>query len=140
MFDLLTDQEFTPNILSLGIQPDEGIHFKFQAKVPGTTQDMRLVDMAFHYRPFFGIDRLPDAYERLLLNALQGDAALFARSDEIEQAWSLMDPVIEGWQDSSHAPPLGIYKPGSWGPAEADELVARDGRPWRQVCTWSGEA
>ena len=139
MFDLPAGQEFTPNILSLGIQPDEGIHFKFQAKVPERAQEMRLVDMAFHYRPFFGIERLPDAYERLLHNALQSDAALFARSDEIEWAWRLMDPIIRAWEESADAPPLATYKAGSWGPAEADELVARDGHLWRQVCTWSGD-
>ena len=139
MFDLPPGQEFKPNILSLGIQPDEGIHFKFQAKVPETAQDMRLVDMAFHYRPFFGIERLPDAYERLLLNALQGDASLFARSDEIEWAWRLMDPVIRGWEQSADAPPLATYEPGSWGPVAADELMTRDGCLWRKVCTWSGD-
>ena len=139
MFNLPPGQEFMPNILSLGIQPDEGIHFKFQAKVPGTAQDMRLVDMAFHYRPFFGIESLPDAYERLLLDAMQGDASLFARSDEIEWAWRLVDPVIRGWGQSAYAPPLATYAPGSWGPVEADELMARDGCLWRKVCTWSGD-
>ena len=146
MFDLPPGQEFTPNILSMGIQPDEGIHFKFQAKVPGSVsgesvsgetsyQDMRLVDMAFHYRPFFGIDILPDAYERLLLNALQGDASLFARSDEIEWAWQLMDPIIRDWGESPDAPALITYEPGSWGPAEADDSLAREGRVWRRGCT-----
>ncbi len=139
MFDLLPGHEFRPNILSLGIQPDEGIHFKFQAKVPGSAQEMRLVDMAFHYRPTFGIERLPDAYERLLLDTLQGDASLFARSDEIEWAWRLMDPVIHGWEESSDVPLLATYEPGSWGPTEADDFMARDGRVWRQVCTWSGD-
>ncbi len=139
MFDLSPGQEFTPNILSMGIQPDEGIHFKFQAKVPGSAQEMRLVDMAFHYRPTFGIERLPDAYERLLLDTLQGDASLFARSDEIELAWRLMDPVVRGWGESPDALPLTTYEQGSLGPTEADELMARDGRLWRQVCTWSGD-
>ena len=135
MFDLPAGQEFTPNILSLGIQPDEGIHFKFQAKVPETAQDMRLVDMAFHYRPFFGIERLPDAYERLLLDTLQGDASLFARSDEIEWAWRLMDPIMRGWVTASEAPSLTTYEPGSWGPTEADHFLARGGRVWRRGCT-----
>jgi len=140
MFDLPPGQEFTPNILSMGIQPDEGIHFKFQAKVPGSVsgeasyQDMRLVDMAFHYGPFFGIEVLPDAYERLLLNVLQGDASLFARSDEIEWAWRLIDPIVQGWEAAPDAPPLATYKPGSWGPAEADHSLARQGHVWRRGC------
>jgi glucose-6-phosphate 1-dehydrogenase len=135
MFDLPTGQEFTPNILSLGIQPDEGIHFKFQAKVPGAAQEMRLVDMAFHYRPTFGIERLPDAYERLLLDTLQGDASLFARSDEIELAWQLIGPIVQGWDAAPDAPPLSTYELGSWGPTEADDFLAREGRVWRRGCT-----
>jgi glucose-6-phosphate 1-dehydrogenase len=132
MFDLPADHELTPNILSLCIQPDEGIHLKFQAKVPGSDQEMRSVDMDFHYRSSFG-GELPDAYERLLLDALEGDAALFARSDEIELAWRLIDPVVEGWE-APDAPPLPTYAPGGWGPAEADELLARDGHHWRLGC------
>jgi len=135
MFDLPPGQEFTPNILSLGIQPDEGIHFRFQAKVPGSAQEMRLVDMAFHYRSSFGIERLPDAYERLLLDTLQGDASLFARSDEIELAWQLIDPIVQGWDAAPDAPLLTTYEPGSWGPTEADNLLAREGRVWRRGCT-----
>jgi glucose-6-phosphate 1-dehydrogenase len=135
MFDLPPGQELMPNILSMGIQPDEGIHFKFQAKVPESAQEMRPVDMAFHYRPFFDIERLPDAYERLLLNALQGDASLFARSDEIEWAWWLIDPIVQGWEIAPDAPQLDTYEPGSWGPAEADDFLARDGRIWRRGCT-----
>jgi len=95
---------------------------------------MRLVDMAFHYRSSFGIERLPDAYERLLLDTLQGDASLFARSDEIEWAWQLIDPIVQGWE-SPDAPPLTTYEPGSWGPTEADDLLTREGRVWRRGCT-----
>jgi glucose-6-phosphate 1-dehydrogenase len=89
--------------------------------------------MEFHYRSSFGDEVLPDAYERLLLDALHGDASLFTRHDEIEMAWQLIDPVVQGWE-SLAAPPLVTYEPGSWGPAEADELMARDGRVWRQGC------
>ena len=135
MFDLPPGQEFRPNILSLGIQPDEGIHFKFQAKVPGSAQEMRLVDMAFHYRSSFGIERLPDAYERLLLDTLQGDASLFARSDEIEWAWQLIDPIVQGWDAAPDAPPLTTYEPGTPGPTEADDFLAREGCIWRRGCT-----
>ncbi len=76
---------------------------------------------------------LPDAYERLLLDALYGDASLFARSDGIEMAWRLIDPVIQGWA-STGAPAPAIYEPGSWGPLEADGLMAQDGRTWIRVC------
>ncbi|MDY7041225.1 MAG: hypothetical protein SVX38_10215, partial [Chloroflexota bacterium] len=138
VFDLPPGYEFAPNVLSLGIQPDEGIHLKFQTKVPGSAQEMRPVDMEFHYRSSFGIKKLPDAYERLLLDTLQGDASLFARSDEIEWAWRLMDPILQGWE-SADAPPPTTYKPGSWGPEEADEFMARAGRIWRRGCTRHGE-
>ncbi len=124
LFDLPAGQELTPNILSICIQPDEGIHLKFEIKEPDSDQDTRSVDMEYHYRSSFGDQALPDAYERLLLDALQGDAALFARRDEIELAWKLIDPVLEGWA-LPEAPPLATYARGSWGPAEADELLAR---------------
>lgn len=133
MFDLPPDY-LTPNLLSLCIQPDEGVHLTFETKVPDSVQETRSVDMEFHYRSSFQGKALPDAYERLLLDALQGDAALFTRSDGIEAAWSLIDPVIEGWQGSPEAPPLLPYEPGGWGPAEADDLLARDGRTWRLGC------
>jgi len=122
----------TPNILSLCIQPDEGIHLRFEAKVPDEEQEMCSVDMDFHYRSSFdGI--LPEAYERLLLEALAGEASLFTRSDSIEAAWNLLDPVLRGWE-AQGAPRLVIYPVGSWGPSEADELLRRDGRSWRLGC------
>jgi glucose-6-phosphate 1-dehydrogenase len=130
MFHLPTDADFTPNILSLTIQPDEGIHLRFEAKVPDSDQDMRSVDMDFRYHSSFDGTSLPDAYERLLLEALEGDASLFTRSDAIEAAWRLIDPVLKGWEQSD-SPELVIYKPGSWGPRSAEELLARDKRKWR---------
>lgn len=137
MFHLPPGQEFTPNIISLGIQPDEGIHLKFQAKVPGSATEIRQVDMEFHYRASFGLEKLPDAYERLLLDTIQGDASLFTRSDEIEWAWRLIDPIVRGWE-APDAPPLFSYEPGSWGPTAANEMIARDGRFWRRGCTRHG--
>lgn len=133
MFDLPAGEELTPNILSICVQPDEGIHLKFELKEPDSDQDTRSVDMEYHYRSSFGEGALPDAYERLLLDALQGDAALFARSDEIERAWGLIDPIIKGWE-TQDAPPLVSYEQGSWGPSEADDLLTRDGRIWRLGC------
>jgi glucose-6-phosphate 1-dehydrogenase len=93
----------------------------------------RSVDMEFHYTNDFGAGALPDAYERLLLDALQGDASLFARADEIERAWSLIDPVLKTWEGPD-APPLAFYESGAWGPNEADALLARDGRAWHRYC------
>ena len=137
MFQLESDECFAPNVLSLCIQPDEGIHLTFEAKQPGSAQDTRSVEMEFHYRSSFGDGTLPDAYERLLLDALTGDASLFTRSDEIEAAWKLIDPVIAGWE-APDAPPLVTYRPGRAGPKEAEAFLARDGRFWRQGCIEDG--
>ena len=138
MFHLPSDADFTPNILSLCIPPDEGIHLRFEAKVPDSDQEMRSVDMDFHYHSSFDGAPLPDAYERLLLEALEGDASLFTRSDAIEAAWKLIDPVLQGW-DKTDTPELVIYKPGTFGPRRADELLIRDGRKWRTGCSDTGE-
>jgi glucose-6-phosphate 1-dehydrogenase len=132
MFNLAQAEGFTPNILAICIQPDEGVHLKFEAKVPDSIE-CRSVDMEFHYRRAFNTKTLPDAYERLILDALKGDASLFARSDEIELAWQLIDPILQGWS-SPDVSPLAIYEPGSWGPTAADELLAREGRVWRLGC------
>ena len=132
MFHLPDEYKFIPNILSLCIQPDEGIHLMFEAKVPDSDQEMRSVDMDFHYRDSFsGV--LPDAYERLLLEALRGDASLFTRSDGIEAAWKLIDSIADGWE-KSNTPDMALYRRGSWGPSEANALLARDGRLWRLGC------
>ncbi len=133
MFGLSNASDFSPNILSLCIQPDEGIHLTFQAKTPGSDQDMRSVDMEFHYQSAFEGELLPDAYERLLQEAIEADASLFTRSDSIEAAWRLIDPVIRGWDDAESGE-LDVYDPDSWGPPEADGLLARDGRIWRVGC------
>ena len=87
----------------------------------------RSVDMEFHYAEDFGAAALPEAYERLLLDAMQGDASLFARADEIELAWRIVDPILAGWA-ASDAPPLTLYEPGSWGPTRGGR-VAGPGRP-----------
>jgi glucose-6-phosphate 1-dehydrogenase len=133
MFDDADEVEFEPNILSLCIQPDEGIHMTIETKVPDSSR-MRPVEMEFHYDESFQGNMLPDAYERLLLDVLRGDASLFTRSDGIEAAWRLIDPVIFGWESDPAAPPMVLYEPGSWGPKEADELLGVDGRVWRLAC------
>lgn len=134
LFPLPPGESIPSNLLSICIQPDEGIHFQFQAKVPDTDSEMRPVDMDFHYAEDFNQHTLPDAYERLLLDALEGDAALFTRSDGIEAAWAFIDPILEGWH-GSHAPALALYQSGSGGPVEADELLARTGRQWARGCS-----
>jgi glucose-6-phosphate 1-dehydrogenase len=132
MFRLPDASKFIPNILSLCIQPDEGIHLMFEAKIPDSDQDMQSVDMEFHYQDSFqGV--LPEAYERLLLEALHGDASLFTRSDGIEAAWKLVDSIVNGWE-TKNIPDMGLYRRGSWGPSEANYLLARDGRTWRLGC------
>ncbi len=132
MFNLRDDRDFTPNILSLCIQPDEGIHLRFEAKQPGSDEEMRSVEMDFHYRDSFG-DGLPEAYEKLLLDALEGDASLFTRSDAIEASWKLIDPVLKLWESAS-TPGLSYYEPGAWGPTDADELIGESSRSWLHNC------
>lgn len=134
LFDLPADYHLTPNFLSLCIQPDEGIHLRFETKVPGGLQETKSVDMEFHYPATFGGESLPDAYERLLIDVLNGDPSLFTRSDEIERAWSIVDPVLEAWESSPNAPSLGLYRKGSWGPPGAEAFIARDERVWRLGC------
>ncbi len=129
MFNFPAGHRPTSNMLAIRIQPDEGIHLRFDAKVPDTAQETRPVDMEFHFRDSFGDGGLPDAYERLILDALNSEASLFTRSDEIEGAWKLMDPILQGLA-SPHAPPLAFYESGTWGPAEADAFIARDSRQW----------
>ena len=134
LFPLPEGMHLTPNVLSLCLQPDEGIHLRFEAKEPGARMRTRSVDMEFHYAEDFGAAALPEAYERLLLDAMQGDASLFTRADEIELAWSIVDPILAGWQRQDAAPALALYEPGSWGPAQADEFLAREGRAWLADC------
>jgi glucose-6-phosphate 1-dehydrogenase len=133
MFPMPEGMKPSPNRLSICIQPDEGIHFSFQAKVPDTPAEMRTVEMSFHYEESFGAQSIPEAYERLLLDVLKGDASLFTRSDSIELSWQLIDPIIEGWESKS-APPLYFYESGTWGPSEADELISHDGYHWTHGC------
>ena len=123
-----TDGDLTANMLVLFLQPDEGVHWRFEAKVPDTVAKLRSVDMEFHYAEAFGKTALPDAYERLLLDTMTGDASLFTRADEVETAWSLIDPVIQVWEAQKRS--LAFYEPGSWGPEESAALLASDGRRW----------
>jgi glucose-6-phosphate 1-dehydrogenase len=115
-----------PNRLSICIQPDESIHLSFETKVPGEGMRTKAVDMEFHYGEDFE-EGLPEAYERLLLDALQGDASLFSRADEIERAWALIDPLV------GCKPPVS-YPKGGWGPKKADVLIAEQDCVWQLGC------
>jgi len=121
----------TPNQLVLSLQPDERISLRFGAKVPGPTLELGNVEMDFSYAEQFG-SAPATGYERLLHDALLGEATLFQREDMVEAAWSVVDPVLDVWRA---LPPRNFpnYAAGSWGPREADELLARDGRAWRQL-------
>lgn len=121
---LMFHQEIGPNILAIQVQPDEGLHIEFQAKTPDEKMDLE-----FHYDDSFGGQDIPDAYERLLLDAINGDASLFTRSDEIEEAWEIMDPIIQGL-GTPEAPPISGYVKGSEGPDEADLFLAKYGHKW----------
>jgi glucose-6-phosphate 1-dehydrogenase len=103
-----------------------------QAKMPGTSFRIEPVKMDFHYGTSFG-KASPEAYERLLLDAMSGDATLFARRDEVEGAWAFIDRIEEAWSAKKDAPALAQYPAGTWGPDEADDLLARDGRAWRRL-------
>ncbi len=117
-----------PNVLTIRIQPDEGISLEFQAKVPGAAMNIKPLKMAFGYAESFG-SAPPDAYERLLLDAAMGDATLFTRSDEVEAAWRFVSPIIEGCPQTCCENILE-YPAGTWGPKEADKLIEADGRVW----------
>jgi glucose-6-phosphate 1-dehydrogenase len=133
MFPLPEGLGIRPNLLALCIQPHEGMHLRFEVKVPDTLSETRSVHMSFHYEDAFGPGSLPEAYERLLLDAMHGDASLFTRSDSIEIAWDLIDRIAEAWERSDE-PPLEIYRRGSWGPPGSEKLLEQDGRRWIHSC------
>lgn len=117
-----------PNIISMRIQPDEGIALRFGTKVPGPTTNVAPVDMNFSYAEAFGKSSA-NGYERLLLDAILGDATLFAHRDGVEATWALFTPILEAWAQEKKDFPN--YAAGSWGPEESDELLVKDGRKWR---------
>jgi glucose-6-phosphate 1-dehydrogenase len=126
------EERLEANVLAMRIQPDEGISLRFAAKVPGPTMQLQEVDMNFQYGSSFGPDAVDqtDAYERLLLDAMLGDRTLFTRADEVEQAWTWAEDLLEGW--AQHPNNIQFYPAGSWGPAWADAFIERDGRQWRK--------
>jgi glucose-6-phosphate 1-dehydrogenase len=119
------------NAITLRLQPNEGIFLRFNGKVPGTSTEIRPVRMHFDYDAAFGA-YTPEAYERLLLEVIAGDSTLFIRRDEVETAWSIVDPIRQAWEGQ----PLSaeeLYSAGTWGPAGADELLAKRGHKWRPL-------
>jgi glucose-6-phosphate 1-dehydrogenase len=116
-------------VLTFSLQPNEGIVYTFLAKQPGPDICLRPVTMRFRYDLTFGIQRPPSAYEWLLHDAMQGDQTLFTRSDWIYEAWSIVDPLLK-YSETQAAQDLPLYAAGTWGPKEAEELLARDGRAW----------
>jgi glucose-6-phosphate 1-dehydrogenase len=122
-------ENLAPNLLVLHIQPDEGISLRFGAKVPGIAVDIGSVNMDFRYQDYFG-NEPSTGYERLLYDCMTGDATLFQRADMVEAGWSVVQPTLDVWKA---LPPRHFpnYAAGSWGPKEADDLMARDKRAWR---------
>ncbi|AZM45411.1 glucose-6-phosphate dehydrogenase [Streptomyces sp. WAC 06738] len=127
-FDTTDTMELGQNALVIRVQPDEGITVRFGSKVPGTSMEVRDVTMDFAYGESF-TESSPEAYERLLLDVLLGDANLFPRPQEVELSWKILDPIEEHW--ARHGKPAS-YTAGTWGPKAADEMLARDGRSWRR--------
>ena len=126
-FEDSATMELQPNLLLVHVQPDEGVSLAIGAKVPGQGMRIRTVHMDFIYGGAFRME-LPDAYERLLLDAVLGDQTLFTRSDEVEEQWALVDAIVAAW--ARDRPAFPNYAAGTWGPAAADELIERDGRKW----------
>jgi glucose-6-phosphate 1-dehydrogenase len=130
MFPVEDGRTIESNILAIRVQPEEGIALRFEVKVPGIEDKMASVDMDFRYAEAFG-ELEHDAYETLLLDCMLGEATLFTRSDEVEAAWAVVDPMIDFWGNKrpDHFP---NYAAGSWGPAVAEEFIAREGATWRE--------
>jgi glucose-6-phosphate 1-dehydrogenase len=130
LFRATTPDGIEPNVLVLRIQPDEGASLTMASKAPGLQVQLQTVEMDFQYGTSFGVPS-PEGYERLLHDVMLGDQTLFMRSDEVEAAWKLMTPILEHWADRNVSE-LPTYPAGSWGPREADALLANDGFCWRQ--------
>jgi glucose-6-phosphate 1-dehydrogenase len=121
--------DLAPNLLIVRIQPEEGISLRFLSKRPGRGMQLRPVSMDFNYGSSFG-ERSPSAYETLLLDALIGDTTLYTRQDMVEASWRVVEPIENVWRDGNHTPEP--YPAGTWGPSQADEMLARRGHVWRQ--------
>jgi glucose-6-phosphate 1-dehydrogenase len=126
-FSKTDTEELGSNQLVIRVQPDEGVTLKFGSKVPGSQMEVRDVAMDFLYGQSF-TESSPEAYERLILDVLLGDATLFPQAAEVEASWRVVDPLEDFWAGKEPA----FYRAGEWGPKEADEMLAREGRTWRR--------
>jgi glucose-6-phosphate 1-dehydrogenase len=131
IFRSVSPSSIASNLLVVNVQPDEGISIRFEAKLPATRMQLAPVMMNFRYGSAFGTP-VPEAYETLLLDAMLGDPTLFARHDFVESSWALITPVLEQWRTAKDKN-LPMYEAGEWGPREADEMLAKDGRRWRTL-------
>ncbi|WP_062292206.1 glucose-6-phosphate dehydrogenase [Demequina phytophila] len=127
-FQEVTGGDTGTNALVIRVQPDEGVTLRFGSKVPGTAMEVRDVTMDFAYGNAF-TESSPEAYERLILDVLLGDPPLFPRQEEVALSWKILDPITEFWETQGQPEP---YRSGTWGPAGADQMMARDGRVWRR--------
>lgn len=132
LFDTVANEYSRPNQLIIRIQPDEGILLKMGLKVPGAGFKVQTVNMDFHYSDLSGA-YVPTAYERLLLDCIQGDATLYSRGDNVEKAWELVQPILDVWENAPDFPLYG-YPAGTWGPLEADKLISEQSGGWRYPC------
>ena len=120
------------NRLVIQVQPAEGVQVHFFTKVPDAGMKLRQTDLSFQYREKFS-GPMPEAYQRLLLDVMQGDASLFTRADEAELAWKVIDPIQASWDETQDSP-LSFYEAGDWGPPRSAEWMARQGRQWFDCC------
>ena len=130
-YDMPQDQ-IEPNVLTIRIQPDEGISLKLGARAPGPAMYIRQMLMNFSYGDAFG-EFPATAYETLLLDAMEGDLTLFNRRDAVDLSWQILEPVVESWQATRGSTSFPNYAAGTWGPPLADALLARDGRTWKNT-------
>ncbi len=132
LFDLGPESGHEANRLVLQVQPAEGIQLHFHTKVPDAGMKLRLTDLSFRFKEKFR-STMPEAYQRLLLDVMNGDASLFSRADEVELAWGIVDPIQRAWQDGS-GPPVSLYEAGGWGPPNSVEWMGRQNHEWFDVC------
>jgi glucose-6-phosphate 1-dehydrogenase len=131
LFNSDSDRRLEANVLSLRVQPEEGMALRIESKLPGAQLQIYPVRMEFNYGASFEATT-PEAYERLLLDVMAGDQTLFMRRDAVEVAWRFVEPILDSWAQS-HARYLPEYRAGTWGPLEADRLIEADGRSWRTL-------
>jgi glucose-6-phosphate 1-dehydrogenase len=131
LFNKSSDRRLDPNVLTIRIQPDEGFALGISSKVPGPRVQIYPVNMDFRYGSTFGASS-PEAYERLLLDVLAGDATLFMRRDSVEMSWQWVTPILDRWSEKGSGD-IPTYAAGSWGPTDADRLIESTGRRWRAL-------